>query len=126
MQESSNRAFEVLFCELQYLNQFFAGMLAQQIQDFCIVITLHYLFDGLVTLFFGFAFLVHYLAADQCEYCQADQCYDSKRASEMDNHSYKETDGKCRTGSDEPATDYTEYSCYTEYGRVTSPGPVGK
>ena len=40
-------------------------MFTQQFQNFCIVATLHQLFDGFIPFFFSFAFLVHHLATNE-------------------------------------------------------------
>lgn len=76
--------------------------------------------------FLLFALLVHYLAAYQHEYCQTDKGDDSDCTAEMNYEGNEETDGKRRSGSDEPAADNAQYAGDTEYGGVTSPGAVGK
>ena len=101
-------------------------MLAEQFDDFGIVRALEQLLQGFVNLFFCFALLVHYLAADQHEYGQCNQCNDGNCSAEVNQEGYKETDGEGCTSRDEPATNDAQYAGDTEYGRITSPGTVGK
>ena len=126
VQESGNGAFEVIFRKFQYFAQFLTGVLAQQFQNLHVVRALHQLLDGSVSFFLLFALLVHYLAAYQHEYCQTDKGDDSDCTAEMNYEGNEETDGKRRSGSDEPAADNAQYAGDTEHGGVASPGAVGK
>ncbi len=109
------------------MHQFFTGVLAQQFETSLLSVLCINLLQGLVAFFFLFALFVHHLATNQHEYCQTNQCDDSKFTAEMDNYEgYEETDGERCSGSDEPTADNAEYAGNTKNSRITSPGTVGK